>query len=135
MTIEEISAFFAHPFILLITGAIISSALVTILTQKWQNKKRQFEVKVLLINQVADSSTLFMAALMARAANKVDQGNRNKEEVAIIQGKKLEAGLYAHFPKSTLAKMWGDYVDTYQLLWVVYSYVLAKKQINNLKNT
>jgi len=40
ITVESISSFLAHPFILLIAGASISSVLVTLLTQKWQNRKR-----------------------------------------------------------------------------------------------
>jgi len=128
MTIEELSSLLAHPFFLLITGALISSGLVTILTQKWQNKKRQFEVKVSLINQVSESSTLLLGALMLRTDKKL---NREKEENAIMRSKQLETNLYAHFPKSTLADEWRDYVDTCQILWIVYSFVLAKK--NNEK--
>lgn len=104
----------AHPFILLLTGALISGGIVTILTQKWQNKKHQFEVKIFLVNQISEVSTLITGVLMLRIQGGT---NREKEENAIIQAEKLEASIYAYFPDKKLSEEWYKYTTIFINLW------------------
>lgn len=110
----EISSFFAHPFVLLIAGVLISSVFITLLTQNWQNKRRQFEIKISLINDIAEAIILINSELNSRLAGKIDI---EKQVSVIIKLKKIEANLYAYFPKDKLSEEWKEYTDYTLLIW------------------
>mgnify|MGYP000633207986 CR=1 FL=1 len=130
MSIEIISSFFAHPFILLITGASISSVLVTVLTQKWQNKKRRFEVQISLINDIAEAVILMSSTLNSRSQGTVDI---EKQESSIIKIKKIEATLHAYFPKDKLSEEWKEYTDYTMLLWHDPTKAKSKEEDDKIK--
>ena len=132
ITIEDLSSFLEHPFVLLIAGALISSIAVTALTQKWQDRKSQFDVKVSLVNEISETSTLIIAALMSKIDGTVD---REKEEKAIIESKKIEANLYSYFPDGVLSDEWREYTVDFMKLWYIATYLNTKQANKDFKDT
>jgi hypothetical protein len=52
---EEIAAFFAHPVIILIIGALLSGLLFPIFTNRWQIHQKGIEIRINLIGRMSQT--------------------------------------------------------------------------------
>ena len=54
VTFEEISVALEHPLVLLVIGALISGVLVAWLSNRWQNHRKELEVKVDIVSKMLE---------------------------------------------------------------------------------
>jgi hypothetical protein len=54
VTLEEIPVFLEHPLFLLVIGGVISVGLGTWLTNRWQNHRKELEVKVDIVSKMLE---------------------------------------------------------------------------------
>ena len=114
--IDDTSQVLAHPFVLLVIGAVISSILIPLFTQKSQDRKAKHEIQVKLAKEISKVVTLCIGVAIA-ITNKKDTVNDQKE--CVILSKQLEVDLWAYFPTSNLTNEWVTYSNALIGFWAL----------------
>jgi hypothetical protein len=78
VTLEEISVALEHPFVLLVIGALISGVLVAWLTNRWQNHRKELEIRVDIVSKIIK--------VVGSAAAKILGSIRREKPVSNIDG-------------------------------------------------
>ena len=53
---KSIYEWLSHPLLLLLVGALVSSYLLPLLTQSWQNHQKELELKSALVSQISEEA-------------------------------------------------------------------------------
>jgi hypothetical protein len=106
-----VSDWLAHPLVLLVAGAVLSSLVIPSLTRRWQNHQKELEVKTGLVAEITNAVTsLVMAVQFAELGSRtqsqedLDEAYRAWETEAAVIASKLRA----YFPKAQLAREWSE---------------------------
>jgi hypothetical protein len=106
-----VSDWLAHPLVLLVAGAVISSVVVPRLTSRWQNHQKALELKTDLVSEIAKAVTSLVIAVQAAEVGSKSQSQEEFDKAyrawetdwAVIASK-----LRAYFPKADLVRQWND---------------------------
>lgn len=124
----SISEFLAHPFLLLVVGAIISSILVPIFSKRWQNRQKKLEIKIDLITKISEvvaSWELDTRALINRKDPPIER-NPNWR----VKGASITAILYAYFPTQPIYEKWKIYFNIIDQYWW-FSYIVFHDEMKD----
>jgi hypothetical protein len=113
---EEIAAFFAHPVILLIIGALLSGLLFPIFTNRWQIHQKGIEIRVNLIGRMSQT-IMGMVTMIDTIINKKPSEEWNKEELTKeyrklrVDGAAIWAELESYFPNQEIGMKWSNLLE------------------------
>jgi hypothetical protein len=103
---------FLYPLILLLIGAGISGGLVTWLTNRWQNHRKELEIKTDLASKMAEAMALLdsEASLQIYLKKKlsVEEQNTARQNFKkwFVEMKSIHSKLEAYFPDTGITKLW-----------------------------
>jgi hypothetical protein len=119
----------AHPLLLLLVGALVTSILVPVLTHQWQNHEKELEIKSGLAEQINNSVTNFVMAVQfaevgvkSQSQAQYDKAYRDWE---VIRGQ-LESKIRVYFPTTRIADDWDRYSAT-----VTHFYILSGTSVKS----
>lgn len=120
---QEISDFFAHPFILLVAGAIITSAIIPWLTNRWQNHKKKIEIKIDLVSRISETVILCTHNIATILLNKkqIEAGTITESKEWVSKGKIVGAYIRAYFKNSSLPNEWDKF---FEMLWDYWGFAM-----------
>jgi hypothetical protein len=100
---EEIGVFFAHPLIVLITGAILSGLLFPIFTNRWQIHQKGLEIRIDLGGRMSQTVMgmiiLIESKVVTKPFEEVNKAELNKEYRKLrVDGAVIWAELESYFP-------------------------------------
>src|SRR5205085_3830762 len=107
----SISTVLAHPLLLLIVGAAVSSYLVPSLTRSWQDHQKELEVKVSLVDQISKTVAEFIIAVQLAAFRSDIQTQEEFDEAYKdweVAKPTIIGRLRAYFPNSPLLDEWKE---------------------------
>jgi len=113
----------SHPFLLLITGAIVSTYLIPMLTRRWQDHQKELELKINLVEQISEIVTKILVSVQFVVVGAKSQSQNDFDTVYReweIQRSRISSRLKAYFPRTTIGSDW----DTFSAL-VTDFYALA----------
>jgi hypothetical protein len=118
------SAFLAHPLIVLLVGAVVTGLLVPTLTRRWQDRQKELELKTQLVSELSQSTMEIIMAvqyfhLAARGQRQGDtdltslgqelnQAYREWEVKSSVIGTKLQS----YFSTTTIPTEWSQFSET-----------------------
>jgi len=114
--LEEISKILAHPFLLLVVGAVITSILIPTFTQRSQDRKKRRELQLDLANRISEVSTLSIACAIDIAVGKDE---RSQEAECMLKAKSIDVYLWTYFPDSNIADEWSKYNNSFAVFWTL----------------
>jgi hypothetical protein len=120
----------AHPLLLLLVGALLTSILLPRCTRNWQQYEKELEIKRELAQDISRSSGTFLRAIKAAqvtslVALRVEQAPEPEyagrlRERWEVEGEVLGAEMQIYFPDSELKARWSRFVlaaqESYDLL-------------------
>lgn len=112
MTLSE---FLAHPFLLLIVGAIISSILVPTFSKKWQDRKKKLEIKIDLMTKI--SEVVASWEIDTRALVRLEHPPTERNPEWRVKGSSITAILFAYFPSEPIYEKWKVYFNIIDQYW------------------
>jgi hypothetical protein len=134
---QQISVFLEHPLVLLLIGAGVSGLLVAWLTNRWEDRRKQQEIKIedhrkeleIKVDMASKMSEL-IADEMSHAFIYVNRGIRTidaTEEKALsereknwfIDGSIIRLKLESYFPEADIKQRWEEY------FFVLHSFTTA----------
>ena len=122
--IEGTSKVLSHPFILLVIGAVITSILIPLFTQRSQDRKAKREIQIKLGKEISKIVTLCIGVVIA-ITNKKNTVDDEKE--CILLSKQLEVDLWTYFPESKLVDDWIEYSNILIWFWTLTKNLWAGK--------
>jgi len=104
-----VSDWLAHPFTLLVAGAVLSSLVIPALTRRWQNHQKELELKTSLVAEITEVVTSLVMAVQFAEVGATSQSQEDFDTAyrewetgsAVIASK-----LHAYFPGTAVAHEW-----------------------------
>jgi hypothetical protein len=107
-----------YPLILLLIGAGISGGLVTWLTNRWQNNRKELEIKVDIVSKMAEAMALQDANAFIYYLRKKKTLTDTEIDAYFADVKRwhtdtriVGSKLQAYFPEEDIRKRWEKYCD------------------------
>lgn len=113
-----------HPFILLVTGAMLSGLIIPLITRSWQNRQKSLEIKTGLVSEISETVMEFFMSIQFVHIRKEIRGNppiavTPQEQAEFDQAYKawevrsavIGTKLQAYFPESNISKKWTAFSD------------------------
>jgi hypothetical protein len=113
--ITRISKFLSHGFVLLVSGAILSSLLIPSFTRQWQDYQRELDIKSNLLSQMNQTAITIITELEAIQVGEfsnqaqefnhfIDTANTWKIQASVIQSQ-----LDVYYPQSQVSGDWAKF--------------------------
>jgi hypothetical protein len=122
----NIQDFLSHPLLLLLVGAGVSSYLIPWFTNKWQDHKKEIDLKIDLISKMSD--IIALAAGHAHLYRNTDtmRGDFYKDMLEwLVKANNIRSQLRVYFPdaailretKSNISDDWNAYLNILSVFW------------------
>lgn len=117
---NQFAAALAHPFTLLVAGALLSSYLLPFVTRRWQNQQHEHALKVGLVSEISQSTTMFVMSIQFAEVGAGSQSQTAYDTAYMdwqTRSAVLRAKLEAYFPDTALARDWARMSEALELLY------------------
>lgn len=121
VNIIDVSNFFSHPFVLLVSGATITSYLIPKITNRWQDYRKKSEIKVELVTQISEIVALVrIIAFSALTEKKTIKSILEPESKTwVIKSEIIFARLKAYFKNNSIPDDWLDFKRELMEFWSI----------------
>src|SRR5687768_13752561 len=124
VTLEEI---LVHPITLLLIGAGVTSLLIPWFTKRWEDRKKELEIKVDIVSKMTE----VRANVLAEASIEIELLKEDVEKEKVYENLRkwygevniIRSKLQSYYGDTELAKTWFDYwyaIDNYYLASINY---------------
>jgi hypothetical protein len=129
---------FSHPLVLLLIGAGVSSYLIPWLTNKWQDHKKEIEIKIDLISKMSDIIALASGHAYVCRQNQENRENFHKDILDwLVKANNSRSQLRVYFPDATIlgasetkiSEYWNTYLSLLSVFWN-FTYQTCDKTFN-----
>jgi len=111
----RVSRFLAHPMVLALVGALVTSLLLPIVTRQWQDHQTELDIKTKLVNQISGSVATALAQLAVTESGQSArlpipfQDYYDAYQVWEQSRASIRSQLEAYFPNSDVGEQWQTY--------------------------
>lgn len=133
MNITDVSNFFSHPFVLLVSGATITSYLIPKITNRWQDYRKKIDIKVDLVSQISEIVALVrIIAFSTLEEKKTLKSIFEPESKAwLIKIEVIFARLKVYFNNNSIPDDWDHFKRELMEFWST-SLALADDEIKKI---
>jgi hypothetical protein len=122
--VASLSDVLAHPLVILLAGALVTSLLIPLITRRWQDRQRALELKAGLLARLSDAVTRVVThAWFRELGGKCKLSEKDREEFDWrygeweVETRQLQTQLRAYFADSPqVARHWARYCDLLRAL-------------------
>jgi hypothetical protein len=112
VTLEEV---LVHPLFLLLIGAGVTSLLIPWFTKRWENRKKELEIKMDIVSKMTEIITYQRATALhaMQRKNKITDAEKEayieKSKKWYVESSLIGSKLQTYFPELEIRILWEDY--------------------------
>jgi hypothetical protein len=129
--LSSVRAVSAHPLLLLVVGALLTTLLIPRCTRDWQRYEKELDLKSDLVGRISTSSGRFIIAVrdasdpFTRYSPTYDQDLLDRWQ---INGEEIASELQLYFPGSELSTRWLQFVEMLKDCYDFFASRLTEEQ-------
>ena len=111
---ESVVDVFRHPLVIVVIGAVISGLIISPITDRWQNRQKELQIRVNLVRRISRTIMGRMTKIeLGVPAKRLEELNKESNDEYMkfkVDSAVIGTELDSYFPNQEIGKKWDELV-------------------------